>query len=79
MDDDIQEPRTGECERCGKEKQLYFSEEYWQYLCSDCEYILTRQQMYSDMENYCQKCGHFAEILEKGKCPKCFELDGYTL
>jgi hypothetical protein len=53
----------------------------------ECDYDLEHEDgedwqeiMYgveSDPDYHCVKCFKYSELLENGKCPMCFEVDGY--
>lgn len=68
----------GFCEECGKTGDFYEMDGIC--LCPDCEeeYIEAEEEWCrTDPQNYCLKCSEYSEILDRGKCPMCFEVAGY--
>ena len=70
----------GFCDECFKDGEV-FEVDNDMYLCREClrEYEeMEEEERRSNPENYCRKCFKYSEVLENGKCPPCFEMDGYT-
>lgn len=66
------------CDECFKTIETY--ETQYGYLCDECLGKQDEQEeedRRNDIENYCLSCGCYSEILERFKCPACFEMDGY--
>jgi hypothetical protein len=68
------------CTECFKDGEVYEVDQ-GVYLCKDClreweEY--EEEDRRSNPDNYCKSCFQYSEILERQKCPQCFEGDGYT-
>jgi hypothetical protein len=68
------------CDDCGKTGKTYEIQDDGFRYCPDCYGRHMREQeeeLRNDPDNYCVKCGAYSEILERGKCPACFESGGY--
>lgn len=68
------------CDRCFDEGKTFEVEEDY-HLCEKCLRELEDFEQLErelDPENSCIRCFKYSSILDNGKCPRCFEMDGYT-
>jgi hypothetical protein len=62
---------------CGKSFDSYLNCDFdlvFYYDDEDWEELIYEGNL--DPESHCSKCFKYSELLESGKCPMCFELDG---
>jgi hypothetical protein len=70
-----------ECNRIVEDLSDIYEGEDGYRQCGKCawqEYLQQEEDRRDDPENYCVSCGRYSEILDRQKCPMCFEGDGYT-